>query len=196
MSSASAEASSPRSRRVPEERIRRAIVMLRGQRVLLDAELAALYGVTTKRLNEQVRRNPGRFPPDFMFRLSDEEDRALRSHFATSNEVGSGRGGRRYLPYVFTEHGAIMAATVLNSPQAIEMSLYVVRAFVKLREVLSSNRVLSRKLDELERRLTKRLDDHDEAIAAILSAIRELTNPPPTTRAIGFIRGDPHESGR
>ncbi len=121
-----------------------------------------------------------------MFQLTAEEHDSLRSHFATSKRVALGRGGRRYLPYVFTEHGAIMAATVLNSPRAIEMSVYVVRAFVKLRELLSSNRVLSRKLDELERRLTKRLDMHDEAIAAILSAIRELTQPAPTTRAIGF----------
>ncbi len=168
------------------EGITRAIVVLRGRKVLLDAELAALYGVTTKRLNEQIRRNQERFPADFMFQLTEEEHESLRSHFATSKSAGSGRGGRRYLPYVFTEHGAIMAATVLNSPRAIEMSVYVVRAFVQLRELLSSNRVLSRKLDELERRLTKRLDDHDEAIKAILSAIRELTNPPPVTRAIGF----------
>ena len=117
---------------------------------------------------------------------ASEEHQSLRLHFATSNATGSRRGGRRYLPYVFTEHGAIMAATVLNSPRAIEMSVYVVRAFVKLRELLSSNRVLSRKLHELEQRLTKRLDDHDDAIRAILSAIRELTDPPPATRAIGF----------
>jgi hypothetical protein len=121
-----------------------------------------------------------------MFQVTAVEQDALRSHFATSNVPGAGRGGRRYLPYVFTEHGAIMAATVLNSSRAVEMSVYVVRAFVTLREVLSSNRVLSRKLDELEKRLSARLDAHDEAIAAILSAIRELTSPPPTTRAIGF----------
>ena len=145
-----------------------------------------MSSVTTQRLNEQIRRNQERFPPDFMFQLTQAEHEALRLHFATSNGVGSGRGGRRYLPYVFTEHGAIMAAMVLNSASAIEMSVYVVRAFVKLREVLSSNHVLSRKLDELEQRLTKRLDEHDEAIQAILSAIRELMNPPRTTRAIGF----------
>jgi hypothetical protein len=174
------------SAHAPVEDITRAIVVLRGRKVLLDAELAALYGVATKRINEQVRRNRQRFPDDFVFQLTAQECTALRSHFATSNAVGSGRGGRRSLPYVFTEHGAIMAASVLNSPRAIEMSVYVVRAFVKLRELLSSNRVLSRKLDELEQRLTKRLDDHDDAIKAILSAIRELTNPPATTRAIGF----------
>lgn len=192
MSAGSASPAAEHSAQAPVENITRAIVVLRGRKVLLDAELAALYGVTTKRFNQQIRRNQERFPPDFMFQLTEEEHRALRLHFATSNSVDSGRGGRRYLPYVFTEHGAIMAATVLNSPRAIEMSVYVVRAFVQLREVLSSNRVLSRKLDELEQRLTKRLDDHDEAIKVILSAIRELTNPPPTTRAIGFtaVLGD------
>lgn len=101
--------------------------MLRGQKVLLDAELAALYGVTTKRFNEQVRRNRERFPADFMFQLTAEEHEALRSHFATSKTAPTGRGGRRYLPYAFTEHGAIMAATILNSPRAVETSVYVVR---------------------------------------------------------------------
>lgn len=168
----------------PIEDVAKAIVVLRGSKVLRDSDLAALYGVTTKRFNQQIRRNQERFPPDFMFQITAAEHEALRLHFATSNDAA--RGGRRHLPYVFTEHGAIMAATVLNSPRAVEMSVYVVRAFVKLREMLSSNRVLSRKLDELEQRLTKRLDAHDEAIAAILSAIRELTNPSPTTRAIGF----------
>src|SRR3989338_4242679 len=103
------------------------IVTLRGQRVIVDADLAALYGVPTKRLNEQVRRNAERFPGDFMFQLAPEEWEALRSQFATSNEPT--RGGRRYSPFVFTEHGAIMAATVLNSPRAVEVSIYVVRAF-------------------------------------------------------------------
>jgi ORF6N domain-containing protein len=158
---------------VPLEHVARAIVVLRGRKVLLDAELAVLYGVATKRLNQQVRRNQERFPPDFMFQLTEDEHQALRLHFATSKAV-TRQGGRRYLPYVFTEHGATMAATVLNSPRAIEMSVYVVRAFVRLRELASSNRVLSRKLDELERRLTQRLDDHDDAIRAILSAVREL----------------------
>jgi hypothetical protein len=165
------------------EDITRTIVALRGRKVLLDQDLARLYGVTTKRLNEQVRRNQRRFPDDFVFQLTAEEHAALRSHFATSS---SAHGGRRYPPYAFTEHGAIMAATILNSSSAVDTSIYVVRAFVKLRELLSSNRVLARKLDELEERLEKRLDDHDQAIAAILSAIRELTNPPPVTRAIGF----------
>jgi hypothetical protein len=119
---------------LPVEHISRSIRILRGRRVLLDTELAVLYGVTTKRFNEQVRRNRERFPADFMFQLSVEEGDALRSQIATSKATG--RGGRRYLPYAFTEDGAIMAATVLNSPRATEMTVYVVRAFVKLREIL------------------------------------------------------------
>jgi hypothetical protein len=167
------------------EHIARSILVLRGQRVLLDTELADLYGVTTKRFNEQVRRNRERFPTDFMFQLTAEEAEALRSQIATSKAAG--RGGRRYLPYAFTEHGAIMAATVLNSPRAVEMSVYVVRAFVKLRELLVSNKELARRLDELEARIEKKLATHDHAIAAILSAIRQLMNPPPPKRRpIGF----------
>lgn len=150
-----------------------------------STDLATLYGVTTKRLNEQVRRNHERFPEDFRFQLSQEEHEALRSHFATSN---AGRGGRRYLPYVFTEHGAIMAAAVLNTPRAVEMSLYVVRTFVRLREMLSSNKELARKLNELERKLGA----HDQAIASILSAIRGLMTPPEPVKKqrIGFIQTD------
>jgi hypothetical protein len=169
------------------EPIARAILVLRGHRVILDADLAGLYGVTTKRLNEQVKRNAGRFPEDFMFQLTGLEDTALRSEFATSKTTPSGRGGRRYLPYAFTEHGAIMAATILNSPRAVEMSIYVVRAFVQLRELLSSNKELAKRLDQLEARIEKKLATHDEAIAAMLSAIRELMNPPAQRRRpIGF----------
>jgi hypothetical protein len=166
---------------VPTQDITRTILHLRGQRVLLDAELAALYGVTTKRFNEQVRRNSERFPPDFMFQLTAEEIGSLRSQFATLN-TGRGRH-RKYLPYAFTEHGAIMAAAILNSPRAIEMSVYVVRAFVQPRTLLSSNRELLHRFAQLE----ARLDKHDEAIAAILSAIRQLITPPaPKRRCIGF----------
>jgi len=170
---------------VPLERIASFILLVRGHKVLLDADLAELYGVTTKRLNEQVRRNRERFPEDFVFQLSQEEHEALRSHFATSN---AGRGGRRYLPYVFTEHGAIMAAAVLNTPRAVEMSLYVVRTFVRLREMLASNKELARKLNELERKLGA----HDQAITGILNAIRELMRPPepPKKRRIGFVQTD------
>jgi hypothetical protein len=165
----------------PTEEITRAILVLRCHRVLLDSELASLYGVTTKRFNEQVRRNRKRFPADFMFRLTVEESSSLRSQFAT---LKPGRGQhRKYLPYAFTEHGAIMAATILDSPRAVEMSVYIVRAFVQLREMLASKTALARKLNELE----GKLKNHDEAITAILSAIRELMNPPPPMRrGIGF----------
>jgi hypothetical protein len=122
---------------VPIEHISRAILILRGHRVLLDSELAALYGVTTKRLNEQVKRNAKRFPEDFIFRLSRIETEALnRSQNATGSQK---HRDPRFAPYAFTEHGAIMAATILNSPRAVEMSVYVVRAFVQLRELLASN---------------------------------------------------------
>lgn len=175
-----------RSALVPAQDITGSILVLRGHRVLLDAQLATLYGLTTKRLNEQVKRNRERFPQGFMFQLTAQEAAALRSHFATS-KTPEGRGGRRYAPYAFTEHGAIMAATVLNSPQAVKMSIYVVRAFVQLRELLGSNRELARRFAQLEARLDKKLTDHDQAIAAILSAIRELMNPPATKRrSIGF----------
>ena|SRR6266699_1992068 len=176
-----------RASTVPVEDISRAILVLRGHKVLLDAELAALYGVSTKRFNEQVRRNRDRFQADFMFQLTPEEQRSLRSQFATSKTDPSGRGGRRYSPFAFSEHGAIMAATILNSPRAVEMSVYVVRAFVQLREVLSSSKELALRLNQLEARIEKKLASHDEAIAAMLSAIRELLNPvSPKRRGIGF----------
>jgi hypothetical protein len=156
------------------------ILVLRHQKVILDSDLAALYGVPVKRLNEQVKRSPERFPSDFMFRLTVKEAESLRSQIATSKE---GRGGRRYLPYAFTEHGAIMAASVLNSERAAEMSVFVVRAFVRLREMLSSNRQLAAKIDELERRL----ETHDTTIQDILDAIKELMIPEqPPGRKIGY----------
>jgi phage regulator Rha-like protein len=165
------------------ENIAQSIVVLRGQKVLLDSDLAALYGVTTKRFNEQVRRNVARFPADFMFRLTNQDLASLRSQIAT---LKTSRGEhRKYTPHAFTEHGAIMAAMILNSPRAVEMSVYVVRAFVKLREVLASNAELARRLDELESRLTRKLETHDQAITGILNALRSLMNPP-VTRAIGF----------
>jgi len=183
--SASLMATPARTPTVPTDRIAQSILILRGHRVILDSELAALYGVSTKRFNEQVRRNRGRFPADFMFQLTLEELAVLRSQIAT---LKGGRGQhRKYLPYAFTEHGAIMAATVLNSPRAVEMSAYVVRAFVHLRDLLSSNRELARRFAELEAPLDKKLTQHDQAIAAILSAIRQLMNPPqPKRRPIGF----------
>jgi hypothetical protein len=165
------------------EHIAQSIMIVRAQRVLLDSDLAALYGVTTKRLNEQVRRNLGRFPEDFMFYLSDQELVGLRSQNAT---LKTGRGmHRKYRPRVFTEHGAIMAATVLNSERAVEASIYVVRAFVRLRQIVASNTELSQRLDELETRISQKLETHDQAIAGILTMLRNLMNPP-QTRAIGF----------
>jgi hypothetical protein len=171
----------------PVEHITRSILILRGQRVILDRELAAIYGATTKRLNEQVKRNRDRFPEDFMFQLTAEEAERSRSQIATLN---SGRGQNiKYRPYAFTEHGAIQVANVLNSPRAIAMGVYVVRAFVHLRDLLASNKALAQKLNDLEHKLR----NHDEAIAAILSAIRELMNsPPPKRRGIGFT-ADIHE---
>lgn len=173
-----------RDRLVPTERITRSILVLRGHRVLLDADLATLYGITTARLNQQVRRNLERFPRDFMFQLSAEKHAALMLQTATSK---TGRGGRRKAPLAFTEHGAIMAATVLNSPRAVEMSIYVVRAFVQLRELLSSNKDLARRLDDLEARIAQKLGTYDQAITGILKTLRELMNPPvPKRRGIGF----------
>jgi hypothetical protein len=166
---------------IPAEHIAQSILILRGQRVLLDSELAVLYGVTTKRFNEQVKRNLARFPADFMFQLGTDETGALRSQFAT---LKNGRGHhRKYQPYAFTEHGAIMAATILNSSRAVEMSVHVVRAFVQLRDLLASNRQLAEKFAELERKVSS----HDQAIVGILKAIRELMHPPvPKKRPIGF----------
>jgi ORF6N domain-containing protein len=156
------------------------ILVLRQHKVILDADLAELYGVAVKRLNQQVNRNRERFPSDFMFQLTAEERDSLRLQIATPNE---GRGGRRYLPYAFTEHGAIMAATVLNSQRAVEMSVFVVRAFVRLREMLASNRELAAKIDELEHRL----ETHDTAIQDLLDAIKELMVPPEGPRGpMGF----------
>ena len=156
------------------------ILLVRGHRVLLDSDLAELYGVAVKRLNEQVKRNAARFPGDFMFKLTREESEVLRSQIATSK---SGRGGRRYLPFAFTEHGAIMVASVLNTPRAIAMSLFVVRAFVRLREMLANNHELAAKVAELERRLKT----HDTAIQQIVAAIKELMQRPTrSAKQIGF----------
>ncbi|HEV8331670.1 MAG TPA: ORF6N domain-containing protein [Steroidobacteraceae bacterium] len=163
------------------EHISQSILILRRQRVLLDSELAALYGVATARLNQQVRRNAERFPADFMFQLTAAEHNALMLQIATSKP---GRGGRRKPPLAFTEHGAIMAATLLNSPRAVQMSIYVVRAFVQLRNVLASNKELAQKLADLERRV----DSHDSAIVGILKTVRELMNlPEKESRPIGFV---------
>jgi hypothetical protein len=165
---------------------------IRGQKVMLDADLARIYGVPTKRLNEQVRRNDRRFPADFMFQLTMQEVAALRSQIATSNK---GRGGRRYRPYAFTENGAIMAANVLNSVAAVRMSVYVVRAFVKMRMLLTGTTGLARQLAALDKRLTTRLDMHESAIVEVLRRIMPILDPPPPPPEpprprIGFHRGD------
>jgi hypothetical protein len=161
--------------------ITRTILLMRGQRVILDAELAVLYGIATKVLNQAVKRNAERFPEDFLFRLNRDEVEALnRSQPVTGSQK---HRDPRFPPFAFTEHGAIMAATILKSPSAVEMSLHVVRAFVELRGSLASNSELGFRLNELERKL----EGHDEEITAILSAIRELMNPPsPERRGIGF----------
>jgi len=164
--------------------IARAILLIRGERVILDADLARLYGVTTKRLNEQVRRNIGRFPLDFMFQLTGEDVECLRSQFATLDRR-PGRGQySKYLPLVFTEHGAIMAANVLNSPCAVQASVFVVRAFVRLRNALAQHKELAAKLNELEGKVEK----HDQQIVALIQAIRQLMTPPndPPRKPIGF----------
>lgn len=161
------------------------IHVVRGQRVILDADLAVLYGVETRTFNQAVRRNLDRFPADFMFRLTPEEYRNLRSQ----SVISSGHGGRRYTPYAFTEHGAVMAASVLSSQRAVEISVFVVRAFVRLREIVSGHLELARRLDELEDRLTARLDEHDEQIALLFAAIRQLMDGPESpNRRIGFLK--------
>lgn len=165
---------------IPIEQIERLIFLIRGQKVMLDADLARLYGVTTARLNQQVKRNMERFPEDFMFRLTREEFQSLMLQTATSNRK---RGGRRKIPYVFSEHGAVMLASVLNSPVAVRASIRVVRAFVRLREMLASNQELAQKLAELERRQ----ESHDIAIRNLFQTIRQLLTPQESgRRKIGF----------
>jgi ORF6N domain len=166
---------------------------VRGEKVILDVDLALIYGVTTKRLNEQVKRNSRRFPADFAFRLSREELEQLVRQLARSEQSGNrsqiATGPQkhrdpRFLPYAFTEHGALMAANVLNSPQAVEMSVVVVRAFVRMRHMLSAHKELTGKLSELERKI----GTHDEQIELIFDAIRQLMTPlEPNKRKIGFL---------
>jgi phage regulator Rha-like protein len=154
------------------------IRIVRGQKVLLDVDLAVLYGVTTKRLNEQVKRNRDRFPADFLLQLTESEAEALRSQFAT---LKSGRGQhRKYSPLAFTEHGAIMAAAILNSPRAVEMSVYVVRAFVKLREVLASHADLARKLETLEKSVASLDANTRRQFEEVYGAILSLMGPTAT----------------
>lgn len=153
-----------------EERIH----LIRDQRVVLDKDLAELYGVTTYRLNEQIKRNRGRFPQDFIFQLSDQEVNALRSQFAISKKS---RGGRRYLPHAFTEHGVVMAATVLNSPIAVEASILIVRAFIRLRGVIMEHVDLRRRLQDIEVRLAKGFAAHEQELQEIRYLIAQLEQP-------------------
>jgi hypothetical protein len=163
------------------KRVDSRIQLIRGQRVILDTDLAELYGVEVRQLNQQVKRNSRRFPDDFVFQLSAEDAANLRSQNVISS---SSHGGRRYLPSAFTEHGAIMAASILNSQRADEMSLFVVRAFIRMREVLAANQQIIAKLSELERKV----EGHDSDIQDLIEAIRELMEPPPSTnRRIGFL---------
>lgn len=177
---------------IPAERIERAILLIRGQKVMLDSDLAELYGVPTKAFNQAVKRNAKRFPEDFMFQLIPEEAEALRSQFVTSNK---GRGGRRYAPYAFTEQGVAMLSSVLNSDRAIEVHIAIMRAFVRLREILATHKDLAEKLVELERKL----GEHDKKFQIVFDAIRQLMAPPPRPkkRRIGFAAGtDDTASGR
>ena len=164
---------------IPVERVMQSIRWIRGQKVLLDSNLATLYGVTTGNLNKAVIRNPDRFPSDFMFQLTVEEAENLIFQIGRSK----GRGGRRHRPYAFTEQGIAMLSSVLNSDRAVRVNIAIMRAFVKLRQMLDTNRELATKFSELERRVGK----HDEEIAAILEAIRQLMAPPEKPRPeIGF----------
>jgi len=166
----------------PSERIERFILLIRGHKVMLDVDLAELYGVAVKRLNEQVRRNVKRFPADFMFQLTREEYEALRSQFAA---LKHGRGAhRKYLPYAFTEQGVAMLSSVLNSDRAVEVNIEIMRAFVRLRQLLATRKELVQKLEELERKIGA----HGEQIQVIFEAIRQLMTPPePRKQKIGFI---------
>ncbi|MFZ1685634.1 MAG: ORF6N domain-containing protein [Candidatus Zixiibacteriota bacterium] len=161
---------------IPQERIENQILMIRGQKVMLDSDLAALYGVSTKRLNEQVKRNSSRFPKDFMFRLSQAEKGKVVANCDHLQKLKFSPT----LPYAFTEHGAIMLASVVNSDRAIEVSIFVVRAFVRLRQLLATHADLARKLEAMEKK-------YDYQLGAVFEAIRRLTTPPePKKRRIGF----------
>lgn len=171
----------------PVELIAARILLIRGQRVMVDADLAGLYGVPTKRLNEQVKRNPARFPADFMFQLTDTEKQEVVANCDHLNKLKFSKG----LPFAFTEHGAIQAANVLNSPQAVEVGVYVVRAFVRLRELLASNKELAQRLEELEQRIEQKLDSHDQAITGLIKTLRQMmATPEPKKRPIGFIHSE------
>jgi hypothetical protein len=174
---------------VPIEIVERQIYMIRGQKVMLDLDLANLYQVPTKRLNEAVKRNLSRFPEDFMFQLTTGEAENLRSQFATSSW-----GGRRYLPYVFTEHGVTMLSSVLNSERAVQMNILIVRAFVRLREILATHKDLAARIDKIE----VSQDQHASVINILAEEIDNLKQlpPDPPKRRIGFAAADKDSEGR
>jgi len=164
---------------VPTERIERSILLIRGHKVMLDTDLAELYGVTTFNLNKAVRRNIDRFPQDFMFQLTADEARVLRFQIGMSKPRG--RGGRRYLPYMFTEQGVAMLSSVLRSKRAVQVNVEIMRTFVRLRQMLSSHADLARKLEALEKK-------YDAQFRVVFDAIRQLMTPPePKKRKIGFL---------
>ena len=161
---------------IPVERIEKAIYLIQGEKVILDSDLAILYGVETRSLIQAIKRNIRRFPKNFMFQLTKDEFSSLRSQFV----ISKGKGGRRSLPYAFTEHGVIMAANVLNSERAVQASVEVVNAFIRLRQMLASNVELSRRLDDLESK-------YDRQFKVVFDAIRQLMSPPlPGRKQIGF----------
>lgn len=166
---------------IPAERIEKVILVIRGQKVIIDRDLAVLYGVSTGRLNEQVQRNIRRFPADFMFQLSKDEFDNWKSQFAISNPAA--RMGLRKRPFVFTEQGVAMLSSVLHSDRAVEVNIAIMRAFVRLREIMSTHKDLARKLEELERKLGQ----HDEKFQIVFEAIRQLMAPPPASGRKGRI---------
>lgn len=170
---------------ISDEHVMSKIYLLRGQKVMLDEDLAELYGVQTKRLNEQVKRNLERFPEDFMFRLTEEEYEFLKSQFATSNW-----GGRRKLPYAFTEHGVLMLSSVLNNPTAIQVNIKIMRVYIKIREMILMHKDLLLKLENIEKRMLEQdntVHKHEEEIQVIFTALKQLIEPPQERRAaIGY----------
>ena len=190
------------SNKLTTDQLGRLIYEVRGERVMLDSHLALIYGVETKALNRAVKRNRNRFPKDFVFQLSEDEWKNLRYQIGTSSsdskplryQIGTTslrHGGRRSRPYAFTEHGAIMAANVLNSAPAVQMSVFVVRAFLKMRALLGDKRDLAQKLAALEKELKKRLDVHEAVIVTILQRVMDIIDPPglpspPPKPRIGF----------
>jgi hypothetical protein len=171
---------------VPVETITRRIYLIRGHKVMLDADLAELYQVETRALIQAVKRNNTRFPEDFMFQLTKEEDESLRSQIVISNE---GRGGRRYMPYAFTEHGVAMLSSVLRSERAVQMNIIIVRAFVRMRELLATHKDLAENIERLEasqRQHARTQQQHTLVLEAVVRDIQKLKHPP-QTRAIGFV---------